>query len=219
MMAVGSASSFAGVPRLRSFSQRVAYIALEDLAQGCTVHSAHFFENYGANSGIRVNGNQEKFEGLNGRLEVLCRPVLAVIDLLVDLQVLRVREIRAGCPRESCYCGDRPQQAFSAFDPDMPALKAAVRFFDLGWDAMKRCHERYERFRPRHTSKDSVALGNIETTSESTHTGGGSRRSSSSSSLPVISRKDSSSRCGTPASCMSVESGRSPVDRGFNTTL
>lgn len=219
MMAVGSASSFAGVPRLRNFSQRVAYTALEDLAQGCTVHSAHFFETYGANSGVRVSGNQEKFEGLNGRLEVLCRPVLAVIELLVELRVLRVREIRASCPRESCYCGDRPQQAFTAFDPDMPALKAAVRFFDLGWDAMKRCNERYERYRPRHTSKDSVALSNIETTSESTHTGGASRRSSSSSSLPGIRRQDSSSHCGTPTSCMSVESVRSQVDRGFNTTL
>jgi len=204
MMTVGAVSSFAGVPRLRNFSQLVACKALEDLAAGCTVHSAHFFEQYGANSGIRANGSHDSFDGLNGRLETLCRPVLAVIDLLADLQVLQVREIRSGCSRENCYCRDKPQRSFTAFDPDMPALRAAVRFFHPGWDAIKRCQDRYERFRPRKSSKDVrkssmdfEIFGDGETFVESTRSG-----------TPMSSMSSSSrgSRPGTPMSSMSSSS-------------
>mmetsp|Transcript_72825 Transcript_72825/g.199836 ORF Transcript_72825/g.199836 Transcript_72825/m.199836 type:complete len:549 (-) Transcript_72825:327-1973(-) len=159
----------------RAVAQRIASAAVAEITAGRTVLSGHFYEHFGGAAAPapqphsssaprdafqfrrRASSTTAADEAAAKREEALCAPALALLERLTELGVVKANERSFGCSRPQCACSAKLQQAFTAWDPNMPSLAAAQQLVHpAAGDSIARCVEHYHRAYPYRAKEASV---------------------------------------------------------------
>ena len=91
-------------------------------------------------------------------LQAVCAPSIALLERLTALGVLKANERAFGCSRAQCACSAKLQQAFTAWDPNLPSLAAALRLVHTAaGDSLGTCVAHYHRAYPYRARDPIVA--------------------------------------------------------------
>jgi hypothetical protein len=128
----------------RAVAQRIVYAVLGEVAAGRTVLSGHFLQRYAPDAtsrARRTSGSTVAHDEARAKFEdAVCAPALRLLERLTALGVLTANERAFGCSRAQCACSAKYQQAFTAWDPNMPSIAAAARLVHpSGGDGLGRC--------------------------------------------------------------------------------